>query len=264
VTSYRRVSKGFTVAGAVIVAVLVVPLFGLLVRVPWSRIGDLFSNDSALQALRISAQTSVVATVICVVFGVPVAWVMAQQSSALWTLIRAVVTVPIILPPVVGGIALLAALGRRGVFGQWLFDWFGVSLPFTQPAVVVAQVFVAMPFLVLTAESAFRQMDKGIIDAARVMGCSPLRTFLVVALPAARPAIVAGVVLAWARAIGEFGASISFAGSLSGRTQTVPMAVYALLDRDWELAMLLSVAMMILAIGIIVALRKRLVGAVVS
>ena len=263
-TEYRRVSRGFTAVGAVIVAVLVVPLFGLLVRVPWSRMSDLFSNDSAVQALRISAQTSVVATVICVVFGVPVAWVMAQQSSALWTLIRAVVTVPIILPPVVGGIALLAALGRRGVFGQWLFDWFGVSLPFTQSAVVVAQVFVAMPFLVLTAESAFRQMDKGIIDAARVMGCSPLRSFLVVALPAARPAIVAGVVLAWARAIGEFGASISFAGSLSGRTQTVPMAVYALLDRDWELAMLLSVAMMILAIGIIVALRKRLVGAVVS
>jgi len=264
VTEYRRVSRGFTAVGAVIVAVLVVPLFGLLVRVPWSRISDLFSNDSAVQALRISAQTSVVATVICVVFGVPVAWVMAQQSSALWTLIRAVVTVPIILPPVVGGIALLAALGRRGVFGQWLFDWFGVSLPFTQSAVVVAQVFVAMPFLVLTAESAFRQMDKGIIDAARVMGCSPLRSFLVVALPVARPAIVAGVVLAWARAIGEFGASISFAGSLSGRTQTVPMAVYALLDRDWELAMLLSVFMMILAVGIIVALRKRLVGAVVS
>jgi len=264
VTEYRRVSRGFTAVGAVIVAVLVVPLFGLLVRVPWSRMSDLFSNDSAVQALRISAQTSVVATVICVVFGVPVAWVMAQQSSALWTLIRAVVTVPIILPPVVGGIALLAALGRRGVFGQWLFDWFGVSLPFTQSAVVVAQVFVAMPFLVLTAESAFRQMDKGIIDAARVMGCSPLRSFLVVALPAARPAIVAGVVLAWARAIGEFGASISFAGSLSGRTQTVPMAVYALLDRDWELAMLLSVVMMILAVGIIVALRKRLVGAVVS
>ena len=263
-TEYRRVSRGFTAVGAVIVAVLVVPLFGLLVRVPWSRMSDLFSNDSAVQALRISAQTSVVATVICVVFGVPVAWVMAQQSSALWTLIRAVVTVPIILPPVVGGIALLAALGRRGVFGQWLFDWFGVSLPFTQSAVVVAQVFVAMPFLVLTAESAFRQMDKGIIDAARVMGCSPLRSFLVVALPAARPAIVAGVVLAWARAIGEFGASISFAGSLSGRTQTVPMAVYALLDRDWELAMLLSVVMMILAVGIIVALRKRLVGAVVS
>jgi molybdate transport system permease protein len=264
VTEYRRVSRGFTAVAAVIVAVLVVPLFGLLVRVPWSRMSDLFSNDSAVQALRISAQTSVVATVICVVFGVPVAWVMAQQSSAVWTLIRAVVTVPIILPPVVGGIALLAALGRRGVFGQWLFDWFGVSLPFTQSAVVVAQVFVAMPFLVLTAESAFRQMDKGIIDAARVMGCSPLRSFLVVALPAARPAIVAGVVLAWARAIGEFGASISFAGSLSGRTQTVPMAVYALLDRDWELAMLLSVVMMILAVGIIVALRKRLVGAVVS
>jgi molybdate transport system permease protein len=264
VTEYRRVSRGFTAVAAVIVAVLVVPLFGLLVRVPWSRMSDLFSNDSALQALRISAQTSVVATVICVVFGVPVAWVMAQQSSAVWTLIRAVVTVPIILPPVVGGIALLAALGRRGVVGQWLFDWFGVSLPFTQSAVVVAQVFVAMPFLVLTAESAFRQMDKGIIDAARVMGCSPLRSFLVVALPAARPAIVAGVVLAWARAIGEFGASISFAGSLSGRTQTVPMAVYALLDRDWELAMLLSVVMMILAVGIIVALRKRLVGAVVS
>lgn len=263
-TGYQRDSRGLTAVGVLIVAVLTVPLVGLLVRVPWSRFGDLFSDDSAVQALRISMQTSVVATVICIVLGVPLAWVMAQKTTSVWSLARAVVTVPIILPPVVGGIALLAALGRRGVFGQGLYDWFGISLPFTQSAVVVAQVFVALPFLVLTIESAFRQMDKGIIDAARVMGCSPLRTFMLVALPVTRPAIIAGVVLAWARAIGEFGASISFAGSLSGRTQTVPMAVYALLDRDWELAMLLSVVMMILAIGIIVGLRKRLLGAVVS
>jgi molybdate transport system permease protein len=235
-----------------------------MARVPWSRIRDIFSDDIALQAVRISVQTSLIATGVCVLLGVPLAWVMAQRSSSFWTFTRAIVTVPIILPPVVGGIALLAALGRRGVFGQWLYDWFGVSLPFTQSAVVVAQVFVAMPFLVLTIESAFRQMDKGVIDAARVMGYSPLRTFLLVALPVSRPAIIAGVVLAWARAIGEFGASISFAGSLSGRTQTVPMAVYSLLDRDWELAMLLSVLMMILAVGVIVALRKRLLGSVTS
>ncbi len=263
-SAYRRDSRGMTLVGVFIVALLMVPLVGLMVRVPWSRVNALFSDDSALQAVRISVQTSLIATFVCVLLGVPLAWVMAQHSSSFWTFARAIVTVPIILPPVVGGIALLAALGRRGVFGQWLYDWFGISLPFTQSAVVLAQVFVAMPFLVLTVESAFRQMDKGVIDAARVMGYSPLQTFLLVALPVSRPAIIAGVVLAWARAVGEFGASISFAGSLSGRTQTVPMAVYSLLDRDWELAMLLSVLMMLLAVVLIIALRKRLLGAVVS
>jgi molybdate transport system permease protein len=247
-----------TTAALGIAVLLSLPILGLLVRVPWGRFGDLLAEDSAATAIRISLQTSLMATVICLLLGVPLAWVLAQKHTTVWTAVRAIITVPIILPPVVGGIALLAALGRRGVFGQWLYDWFGVSLPYTQTAVVVAQVFVAMPFLVLTSESAFRQMDKGIIDAARVMGCSPWRSFYLVAVPVARPSIIAGVVLAWARAIGEFGASISFAGSLSGRTQTVPMAVYAFLERDWELAMLLSVVMVLLAISIIVGLRHQL------
>jgi molybdate transport system permease protein len=160
----------------------------------------------------------------------------------------------------VGGIALLSALGRRGVFGG-LLSSIGIFLPFTQSAVVLSQLFVAMPFLVLAVESHFNSMDRGVVDAARVMGFSSVRTFWNVVLPMSRPAILAGAVLAWARSIGEFGASITFAGSLKGKTQTLPMAVYDLLERDWELAMGLSVMMVLFAVIVIFSLRSRLMTA---
>jgi len=162
-----------------------------------------------------------------------------------------------VLPPVVGGIALLTAFGRRGIIGHYLYDWFDVSLPFTRTAVVMAQVFAAMPFLVLAVEAAFRQSDKGLEDAARTMGASPTRVFFTVALPAARPAVIAGIALAWARSLGEFGASITFAGSFPGRTQTLPMAVYELVSIDYRLSLVLSLVLIFISVGVLAAMRDR-------
>jgi molybdate transport system permease protein len=169
-----------------------------------------------------------------------------------------------VLPPVVGGIALLALLGRRGVVGQYLYDWFGVSVPFTRTAVVLAQVFVALPFLVVAVESAFRQVDERLEDAARTLGASESYLFRTVAIPVARPAIVAGIVLAWARALGEFGASITFAGSMPGRTQTLPMAVYSQLEIDYRGSLVLSIVMCAISIVVLVALRNRWIRAFTS
>jgi molybdate transport system permease protein len=162
-----------------------------------------------------------------------------------------------VLPPVVGGIALLTAFGRQGIVGQYLYDWFNVSLPFTRTAVVMAQVFVAMPFLVLAVEAAFRQSDQGLEEAACTMGASPSRVFFTIALPAARPAIIAGIALAWARSLGEFGASITFAGSFPGRTQTLPMAVYELVSIDYRLSLVLSLVLIFISVAVLAAMRDR-------
>ena len=256
----RHTSRSLTAIALVAVAVIVVPIVGLFVRVPWSRLGELWSNDTASTAMWMSLRTSLIAMALAVALGVPLAWVIANARPQMRSIARAVVTVPVILPPVVGGIALLSALGRRGVFGGLLYS-LGISLPFTQSAVVLSQLFVAMPFLVLAVESYFNSMDRGVVDAARVMGFSSVRTFWHVVLPMSRPAILAGAVLAWARSVGEFGASITFAGSLKGKTQTLPMAVYDLLERDWELAMGLSVMMVLFAVVVIFSLRSRLLTA---
>lgn len=256
----QKTGRSISALAVLAIAVIAVPLVGLFVRVPWSRLSELWSNDTAFTALWMSIRTSLVATSLCVLLGVPLAWAISNSSEKVRASTRAVVTIPVILPPVVGGIALLSALGRRGVFGG-LLSSLGISLPYTQTAVVLSQLFVAMPFLVLSVENHFHSMDRGVVDAGRVMGFGPVRNFLHVVLPMSRAAIVAGVILSWARSIGEFGASITFAGSLKGKTQTLPMAIYELLERDWELAMGLSVVMVLLAIGVIFSLRTHLVKA---
>ena len=209
------------------------------------------------KALVVSMTTSVTATVFVLVFGVPLAYWLSRNDSLVARATRVLTVSPIVLPPVVGGIALLAAFGRRGVAGQWLHDWFGISLPFTRTAVVMAQVFVAMPFLVLSVESAFRQAGTSLDDAARTLGATPTRIFVRVSLPSVLPAIGAGAVLSWARAFGEFGASITFAGSLPGRTQTLPMAVYELATVDYSQALVLSLFMILVSVCILVAMRDR-------
>jgi molybdate transport system permease protein len=256
----KQTAKSLSVVAVIAVAVIGVPIVGLFVRVPWTRMGELWSNDTASQALLITLQTSLIATAFCIVLGVPLAWAMSNMPPRIRTFARAIVTVPVVLPPVVGGIALLSALGRKGVFGG-LLSSVGISLPFTQTAVVLSQLFVAMPFLVLAVEGQFRTIDRGVIDAARVMGFGPFRTFTHVVLPMTKASIIAGAILAWARAVGEFGASITFAGSLKGKTQTLPMAVYELLERDWELAMGLSVVMILFAVAVIFGLRSQLLNA---
>jgi molybdate transport system permease protein len=202
----------------------------------------------------------VAATVLSAVFGLPVAWLLATRRFAGRSLVRALCTLSMILPPVVGGVALLYALGRRGVVGQYLYDWFGVRLPFTSAGVVVAQTFVAMPFFIVTVEAALRQADPGFDDAARTLGASTWYTFRRVTLPAIRPALVAGAVLSWARAFGEFGATISFAGSFPGKTRTLPLLVYLDLDVDPQQGLVVALMMVAVSFAVLVALRDRWLG----
>lgn len=253
----RRRSRTLTLLAALAVAFVVLPLLGVALRLPWSDAWSLATSAPARRAAWVSLQTSVVAAVLAAVLGIPLGWWLARTRARGVGLVRSFVVMPMILPPVVAGIALLSVFGRSGVIGQPLLEWWGISIPFTRTAVIIAQVFVSIPFLVLAVESSFRQLDAGLEDAARTLGASPMRVFVTVALPGARPAIVAGVALAWARSIGEFGASITFAGSFPGRTQTLPMSVYELVSTDYPAALSVSFAMMLLSVLVIASLRGR-------
>lgn len=244
---------------AVPALVLGAPLVALLWRLPWSNLGGALTSEAATSALGLSLVTSLVATALCVVFGLPLAWLLSTGSGVTTRVVRALCLLPIVLPPVVGGVALLLAFGRRGVVGQWLAD-IGIQLSFTPAGVVLAQSFVALPFFVLAVEAALRQLDPELAEVAHVHGASPLRIFVSVTLPSIAPAVAAGAVLAWARAIGEFGATVTFAGSLEGRTQTLPLAVYNLLERDPAEAVVLSAVLVVLAVVVLVALRDRWFG----
>ncbi|MFZ4718144.1 MAG: ABC transporter permease [Ilumatobacteraceae bacterium] len=244
----------------VAIAFFALPFIGLLWRVPWSRFGDVITSSAVLDALRLSLITSVLAALLSLVFGVPLAWLLAKVHFPGRRFVRALCTLSMVLPPVVGGVALFFSFGRRGVFGRWLDQWFGITVPFTTTAVVLAQTFVAMPFLVLTVEAALRQHDPRVDDAARTLGASRWYVFRRVTLPMVRPALVAGVVLSWARALGEFGATITFAGNAPGRTQTMPLAIYIALESDPEAALVLSVVMIAISFGVLVGLRDRWLG----
>jgi len=246
---------------AVAVAFFALPLVGLLWRAPWSSAWRYLTGDAALTALRLSLVCSLWATALSVLFGVPLAWVLARVAFPGRGLVRALCTLSMVLPPVVGGVALFFALGRRGLVGQHLADLFGLRLPFTTAGVVVAQTFVAMPFLVITVEAALRQLDERYEEAARTLGARRWTTFRRVTLPSIRPALVAGAVLAWARALGEFGATITFAGNFPGTTQTVPLAVYLSLETNPEEAIVLALLLIAISFGVLVALRDRWFGA---
>ncbi len=242
-------------------AFLVLPLAGLLVRAPWSTLPQRLSEPQVLEALRLSLVTASVATAVCLVLGVPLAWLLARTDFPGRRLLRALVTVPLVLPPVVGGVALLLVLGRRGLVGQWLESAFGFSLPFTTAGVVVAEAFVAMPFLVIAVEGALRAADVRYEEAAATLGASRFTVFRRVTLPLVAPGVLAGAVLCWARALGEFGATITFAGNFPGRTQTMPLAVYLALETEPEAAIVLSLVLLAVSVLILVALRDRWVGA---
>ena len=237
--------------------IFVVPLSGLLARTPWRRLLDLLSTAFVVDALRLSLITSLVAAAVSALLGVPLAWVIARMSFRGRSLVRAIVTLPLVLPPVVGGAALLFALGRRGLVGEPLNTATGILLPFSIWGVIVANVFVAMPFLVITVEGALRNLDRRYEDAAASLGGSRWTVLRRVTLPMIGPSIVAGLVLSWARAFGEFGATITFAGNLQGRTQTLPLAVFVALERDRDTAVALSLLMVAVSLIVLVALRDR-------
>lgn len=245
-------------APAALAAVLVLlPLGALLSRTPWTRLPSLLATPAVGQALLLSLRCSLGAVLLSLLFGVPLAWVLARSSLPGRRLLRGLVTVPLVLPPVVGGVALLLAFGRRGVLGPLLVTS-GAVPAFTPYGVVLAEAFVALPFLVLTVEGALAGLDAGREDVAATLGARPLRAFLTVTLPSVAPSVAAGAALAGARALGEFGATITFAGSLPGRTQTVPLAVYALLEDDPPAAYALSAVLLLVSVGLVVILRARL------
>ncbi len=211
---------------------LVLPLSALLIRAPWRTLPDRLQEPVVLEALRLSLLTATAATVLSLLLGVPLAVVLARGRFRGRGLVRALVTVPLVLPPVVGGVALLMALGRKGVVGRYLYDWWGFSLPFTTNAVILAETFVAMPFLVIAVEGALRSADPRFEEAAATLGATRWTAFRRVTLPLILPGVAAGTVLCWARALGEFGATVTFAGSFPGTTQTMPSAVYQALETD--------------------------------
>jgi molybdate transport system permease protein len=242
-------------------AFLVLPLAGLLVRAPWSTMFSRLGAPGVLTALRLSLTTATLATAACVLFGVPLAWLLARVEFPGRGFVRALVTVPLVLPPVVGGVALLLAFGRRGLLGPWLESTFGITLPFTTAGVVVAETFVAMPFLVIAVEGALRGADARYEDAAATLGAGRWTTFRRVTLPLIAPGVVAGAVLSWARALGEFGATITFAGNFPGRTQTMPLAVYLALEEDLPSAIVLSLILLAVSVTILAGLRNRWIAA---
>jgi len=245
---------------AIAIAFFALPFIGLLWRVPWSDAWSLLTTDASLTALRLSLETSIAATLISVMFGVPLAWVLARYGFPGRRIVRALCLLSLVLPPVVGGVALFAAYGRRGILGDALFEWFGLRLPFSTAGVVLAQTFIAMPFLVLTVEAALRGLDPQNENAARTLGASRWYAFRRVTLPAIRPALIAGAALAWARALGEFGATITFAGNLPGRTQTMPLSVYLALESNPGQALVLSVLMIGISFAVLLGLRDRWLG----
>ena len=241
----------------VAVALLVLPLAGLLQRAPWSVVGAELASSEAREALRVSLVCSAGALAVSVVLGVPLAWVLARVDFPGRTLVRALVTLPMVLPPVVGGVALLSVFGRRGLLGGSLGSLPGFPLPFTTRGVILAQAFVAMPFLVLATEAGLRQMDRRYEEAAATLGARPWLRFRTVTVPLIAPSLAAGAALCWARALGEFGATVTFAGNLPGRTRTLPTAIYAGLQTDPDRAVALSLVLLAVSLAVLVALRGR-------
>ncbi|HST97214.1 MAG TPA: ABC transporter permease [Geodermatophilus sp.] len=242
------------------VAFLALPLAGLVIRAPWGELGPQLAGPAVGQALRLSLVSATAATGLSLVLGVPLAWVLARSQARGRSVLRALVTVPLVLPPVVGGVALFLVLGRQGIVGRWLDQALGVTIPFTTTAVVIAETFVAMPFLVISVEGALRAADARFEDAAATLGADRWTTFRRVTLPLVAPGIAAGAVLCWARALGEFGATITFAGNFPGTTQTMPLAVYLALQRDPEAAVTLSLVLLVVSLGTLLLLRDRWLG----
>jgi molybdate transport system permease protein len=266
-TKERGLPAILWVPAVVAMAILGLPLAALVVRAPWPQLPELLARGETVTALGLSLGTSALATIVSLILGVPLAIVLTRSAN--WPaiprrLMRALVTVPLVLPPVVGGVALLLLLGRRGLIGEWLGAWWGISIPFTTSAVVIAQVFVSMPFLVLAVEGALRSSDRRFEVAAATLGASRFTVFRRITLPLVAPAVAAGALLGFTRSLGEFGATITFAGSFPGVTQTLPIATYLELQRDPDAAIALSLLLMAVSVIVLVSLRDRWVPGVTS
>lgn len=262
--NHRRIDRTSGALAILASFLLIAPMIALLAKVPWSSFTSRLTHDQSVSAIQLSLWSSLLAAGISVVLGVPLAWVLARGNERITNILRPIVLAPIVLPPTVAGMALLALLGRDGLMGKYIYQATGWSMPFTSVAVVVTGVFVGMPFLALIVESNFRHLPKDLEEAAMIDRASTRDVFSLVALPQMRNGIATGAVLAWARALGEFGATMMFAGSLPGRTQTWAMQVYIDMDIDTGSAYTLSAVMLVIAVSVVFALRKPLTQAITS
>ncbi|WP_137990872.1 ABC transporter permease [Streptomyces vilmorinianum] len=242
------------------IAFLLLPLIGILGRTEWSELGGHLTDPGTVQALKLSLIVSFWALGLSLVLGVPLAWLLARVPFPGKGFVRSLVLLPMVLPPTVGGVALLLAFGRRGLLGPWLESTFGVTFPFHTSGAVLAATFVAMPFLVISLEGALGGLRPRYEETAASLGASPVRVFFTVTLPMVAPGLIAGAALTWARALGEFGATITFAGNLPGTTQTLPLQVYLLLQEEPQAATSVSLLLLAIAMAVLVALRGRWTG----
>jgi molybdate transport system permease protein len=253
----HRTPAAFWALAAIGAALVALPVVGLLARTPWSRLAEIGTDETTREALRLSLIVATSAATIAFVVGLPLAWVLSRARFGGRTLVRGLVVLPLVMPPVVAGVGLLAAFGREGLVGAFLYERLGVQLTFTTWAAIIAAAFVSVPLAVLALEAGLRSLDDRLEGAAATLGASRWYTLRRVTLPLLAPQIAAALVLAWARALGEFGATITFAGNLRGRTQTLPLAVYERLQTDQDAAFALSVVLIAIALGVILALRGR-------
>lgn len=256
-TAYDRPPRWVLIPACLGAALILVPVVAVFSRVPWEQLPSLLSSESALSALRLSLGTALVATVLCVVLGVPLALFLARLRGPLTGALRALVLLPLVLPPVVGGIALLYTFGRQGLLGGAL-EVLGVQVAYSTAAVVMAQTFVAMPFLVLSVETALRGVDRDMVDAAALDGAGPTAILRHISVPLILPGLLTGAVLAFARSLGEFGATIAFAGSLQGVTRTLPLEIYLTRETDPDAAVALSALLVLTAVAVIALAYGRL------
>lgn len=244
------------VPAAVGFAFIAVPLAAMLLKVDWANYPALITSEASLDALELSLVTASLSTLLCITLGIPMALVLARSTFRGLRVVRALVLLPLVLPPVVGGIALLYTYGRRGLIGEHL-EVFGISIAFSTTAVVVAQTFVALPFLVMSLEGALRTAGHRYENVAATLGARPTTVFRRVTLPLVLPGLASGAVLAFARALGEFGATLTFAGSLQGTTRTLPLEVYLRRETDPDAAVALSLLLIVVALVIVVAVHSR-------
>lgn len=237
-------------------AFVVLPVAALATRTDWGSFPELVTSDSALTALGLSLRTSAASTVLCLLLGVPLATVLARSELRGLSLLRSLVLLPLVLPPVVGGIALLATFGRQGLLGEHL-EALGVRVAFTTVAVVLAQTFVSLPFLVVSLEGALRTAGERYDVVAASLGAAPTTVLRRVTLPLVMPGLASGAVLAFARSLGEFGATITFAGSLEGTTRTLPLLIYNLRVTDADAAVAMSLVLVVVAVVVIGLVRPR-------
>lgn len=256
-----RAPLALLIPAGIAALVLLLPLASLVAGTDWGLLEEQLHDEAVQQALLLSVLTATVAMLVCLLLGVPLAWLLARTQFRGQRLVRVLVAVPLVLPPVVGGVALMSAFGRTGILGEPLLDWTGLRLPFTTTGVVLAHVFVALPFVVIAVEGALRSANAGLDEAAATLGATRWFTFRRVTLPLALPGVAAGLMLGWARSMGEFGATITFAGNYQGTTQTMPSLIYQTMQTTPEAARGLGLLMLLVSVLVLFLLRHRWLGA---